>query len=78
MEKTFTVDSVLSVSMLIAPQVAPIGSNITFVARSENADFYEWNFNDGSSPLSGNEKLVQHVFKKTGIYTVSLIVSTKE
>lgn len=77
-EKTFTVDSVLSVSMLIAPQVAPIGSNITFVARSENADFYEWNFNDGSSPLSGNEKLVQHVFKKTGIYTVSLIVSTKE
>lgn len=43
-EKTFTVDSVLSVDMLITPQVTPIGNTVTFVARSENAEFYEWSF----------------------------------
>lgn len=77
-DKTFGVDSVLSVNMLITPQVAPIGTTVTFVARSENADFAEWNFGDGSSPQSGDQKLVQHVFQKTGIYNVSLTVSTKE
>jgi PKD repeat protein/type IV secretory pathway VirB2 component (pilin) len=76
-ERTFTVDSLLSVSMLVTPQVAPIGNNITFIARSENADFYEWNFGDGSAPESGSNKIIGHVFKKTGVYTVSLTVSTR-
>ena len=43
-DKTFSVDSTLAVDMIATPQVAPIGTNMTFIARSENAEFYEWNF----------------------------------
>ena len=43
-EKTFTVDSILSVGVNITPQVAPIGTNVTFIARSDSADFFTWDF----------------------------------
>lgn len=76
--KTFTIESILSVDMLATPQVAPIETPLTFVARSESADFYEWNFWDGTPTISGGSKVVQHSFQKTGNYTITLTVSSKQ
>ncbi len=76
-EKTFEVLSVLSVNMIAAPSVAPIGTKMNFIAQSENAGFFEWNMGDGSPPINGSRKVVQHTFNKTGIYRVTLTVRDK-
>lgn len=64
-EKAFEVVSNLAVNMLITPSVAPIGTPINFIVQSENAGFFEWNFGDGTTPVNGNKKVVQHTFEKT-------------
>jgi len=73
-EKSFEVSSILDVSMSVMPRVAPIGTNVTLIGRSENADFYEWNMGDGSPVISWDSKIVQHVYKKTGVYDATLTV----
>jgi PKD repeat protein len=73
-EKTFDVNSVLDVSLSVNPQVAPLWTPVTFIARSSHADFFEWNFWDNSPLISGDTRVNQHIFKKTGIYDVNLTV----
>lgn len=75
-DREFTVQSILSANLLITPRVAPLGTIVNLIAQSEHADFYEWNMGDGSPVLSGNKKIKQHIYKKTGIYDVSLTVSS--
>lgn len=77
-EKTFEVKSVLSVNMVITPSVAPIWTTINFIWQSENAGYYEWNMWDGSAPINGSRKVVQHVFAKTWIYKVTLTVKSRD
>lgn len=75
-DRQFEVKSILSANILISPRVAPLGTIVNFIAQSENADFYEWNMGDGSPVSSGNKKIQQHIYKKTGIYDVVLTVSS--
>ncbi len=75
-ERNFDVTSILSANMLITPRVAPLGTIVNFVAQSENGDFFEWNMGDGSPAKTGNKRIVQHMYQKTGIYEVTLTVSS--
>jgi PKD repeat protein len=73
-DKNFDVTSLLHVGVNVTPRVAPIGSTITFQARSPNAKFFEWNLWDGSPAINGTTSSVQYAYKKTGIYTITLTV----
>jgi PKD repeat protein len=75
-EREFEVTSTLAVNMLITPSVAPLGTIINFIGQSPNGEFFEWNMGDGTPTISGNKKVIQHIFQKTGVYDVTLIVST--
>jgi len=75
-ERQFDVRSILSVNMLITPRVAPLGTIVNFIAQSDNGDFFEWNMWDGSAIKSGNRKIMQHMYQKTGVYDVSVVAST--
>ena len=73
-EKTFDISSVLDISLSVSPQVAPLWTPLTFIGRSSHADFFEWNFWDSSPLISGDTRVTQHIFKKTGIYDVNVTV----
>jgi PKD repeat protein len=73
-EKTFEVTSILDVNMSVMPRVSPIWTTVTLIGRSENADFYEWNMGDGSPVINGDSKIIQHIYKKTGVYDATLTV----
>jgi PKD repeat protein len=73
-DKTFDVVSTLTVGMNISPRAAPIGSLISFQARSPQARFYEWNAGDGSPSVNGTSDYIQHIYKKTGVYSATLTV----
>ncbi len=75
-ERPFEVTSLLSANILISPRVAPLGTIVNFIAQSEHADFFEWNMGDGSPITTGNKKVVQHIYQKTGTYDVTLTVSS--
>lgn len=73
-EKNFTVDSTLSVNMNIVPRAAPLGTMVSFQAISPKAAFYEWNPGDGSPSINGQMDNIDHIYKKTGIYSATLTV----
>lgn len=73
-DKTFSVASTLSVNMNIVPRAAPIGTLVSFQAISPKAVFYEWNLGDGSPAVNGQMDSIEHIYKKTGIYTAILTV----
>jgi PKD repeat protein len=75
-EREFEVKSVLDVGMLITPRVAPLGSIVNLIGRSENAEFFGWNTGDSTPEINGAKKVIQHIFAKTGIYEVTLTAST--
>ncbi len=77
-ENKITVNSLLSVNLDIDPLVARIGDVINLSAKSPNAYFYEWSFSDGSSAILGSEKNIQHYFKQSGSYTVTLVVKSAD
>ena len=49
-----------------------LGVSVTFSARFDNADSYEWDFGDGST---GVGQVVTHFYNTTGIFTVVLRVT---
>lgn len=73
-DKTFDVSSTLSVNMNIVPRAAPIGSLVSFQAIAPKAAFFEWNPGDGSAPVNGQMDNIDHIYKKTGIYSATLTV----
>lgn len=77
-DKQFTVASTLSVNLNIVPRAAPIGTLVTFQAISPKAIFYEWNPGDGSPATNWQMNSIEHVYKKTGIYTASLTVKNRD
>lgn len=74
-EQKFDVTSTLAVNLLINPTVAKQWTPINFVGQSPNADFFEWNFSDGSAIVSGTTKTIQHVFNRSGVFDVTLTVN---
>lgn len=56
----------------MTPQVAKVGDPISFIAQSPNAQFFTWNLGDGSPQKSGNARVIQHSYKTTGNYHVTL------
>lgn len=70
--QTFTVNSILAGSLEVTPQVTQVGKTLVLNAKSENAEFFEWNLGDGSAVLSGNQRAITHAYKTAGTYTVSV------
>ncbi len=77
-DKSFDVTSTLTVDMNITPRAAPIGTTVSFQARSKEARFFEWNPGDGSPAINGTTDNISHVYKKTGVYTASLTVKNSD
>lgn len=73
-DKTFEVSSTLRVGMSIAPRAATLGTLINFQARAPEARFFEWNTGDGAPTINGTIDNITHIYKKTGIYSVTLTV----
>lgn len=73
-DKDIQVLSTLTVALNIVPRAAPINTSISMQARSPKAAFYEWNTWDGTPPSNGTSDHIDHVYQKTGIYTVTLNV----
>lgn len=72
--QNFQVTSTLAGTVIVTPQVTQVGKAVTFIANTQNADFYEWNFGDGSAVESGNSRSIQHTYKNTGTYGVTLTI----
>lgn len=77
-EKTFDVTSTLSVWLNIVPRAAPLGTRVSFQAKAPKAAFYEWNTGDGSPTVNGTSDGIDHIYQKTGIYSVTLQVKSAD
>ena len=77
-EKSLDVISTLSVNVNIVPRAAPIGTLVSFQAISPRAAFYEWNPGDGTPTINGQMSSIDHVYKKTGIYSATLNVKSAD
>lgn len=71
-EQKFSVNSILAGNLLVTPQVVKVNDPISFIAQSPNARFFTWNLGDGSPQKAGNARVIQHSYKTTGTYNVSL------
>lgn len=47
-------------------------------AIAPNAAFFEWNVGDGTVGINGTADHIEHIYKKTGIYTVTLIAKNSD
>jgi PKD repeat protein len=74
-DKQFEVTSTLTVNMISTPKVVKRGTPISLIGQSANAEYYEWNMGDGSPQINGTTKTIQHIYQKSGIYTVTLTVN---
>ncbi len=73
-EKSFDVTSTLAVNLNIVPRAAPIGTMVSLQAISPRSAFYEWNLGDGSPSINGQMDNIDHIYKKTWVYSVTLTV----
>lgn len=71
--KDITIDSLLSVKLIASPKIGRVGSSVSLIADSREAQTFEWQFGDGETDTSTTGR-VSHVYKKAGTYSVSLTV----
>ena len=71
-------NSTLAVNMNIVPRAAPIGTVVSFQGISPRAAFYEWNPGDGSPAVNGQMDSIDHIYKKTGVYSALLTVKNND
>lgn len=71
------ITSVLSVDVTAIPKVIQREQFVKFIADSQKASFYEWDFGDGEKD-SWKNATINHIFKKSGIFDVQLIVRDNE
>lgn len=71
--KDVNVDSLLSIKLITSPKIAQVGSSVSFIADSKEAQTFEWQFGDGEADTSSNGR-VNHTYKKAGTYSVSVTV----
>lgn len=72
-DKDININSLLSVSLIASPRIVQAGSSVTIIATSKEAQTYEWQFGDGETDTSTSGR-INHVYKKSGTYSVSLTV----
>jgi len=51
---------------------------VSFQAKAPKAAFYEWNTGDGSPTVNGTSDGIDHIYQKTGIYSVTLQVKSAD
>lgn len=73
-ERSFDVISTLAVSINIVPRAAPIWTMVSLQGISPRSAFYEWNLWDGSPSINGQMDNIDHIYRKTGVYSVTLTV----
>ncbi len=87
-EQTVNVDSILDVDFMNVDEGSAALLNedgeatIDFIGYSENAVAYEWDFGDGSEPVSGdmiaNQTTISHTYTEADNYNVRLSVFDRE
>jgi len=76
-EQKITINSILSVELFTFPKIIQRWYSMRINAISPNANIFEWNFWDGNSENSRNNKIT-HKFEKSGTYKVKLTVKDKD
>ncbi len=74
-ESQFDVTSILAVNMFVNPRVAIMGTPVSIIWQSWNAEFFEWDMWDGSPLISGTDRSVQHTYKQSWTYNITLNVN---
>ena len=72
--KDIEISSLLSVKLSATPKIASMGSPVNFVAESQEANVFEWNFGDGGSTEISSDGRISHTYKKSGTFDVTLVV----
>lgn len=76
-QQKVTIASILSVEFSSLPRVTQRGGTVRFSVTSKAARYFEWDFWDGTQKQSATSK-IDHVFEKSGIFTVRLTVRDAE
>lgn len=71
--KDITIDSLLSIRLIISPRIIQVGSPISLIADSKEAQTFEWQFGDGETDTSTTGRM-NHTYKKAGTYSVNVTV----
>lgn len=71
------IKSLLDVNFESVPTAIQRDGSINFIATSENAKFYEWDFWDGVKDY-GSTKNIKHTYDKSGSFLVTLTVTDEE
>jgi len=74
--RDITVSSLLSVKLRIPTKISYVGKSVNFLVDSPDANTYEWVFGDGETDV-GNQSKINHTYKKSGTFDVSLTVRGK-
>lgn len=74
--KDISIDSLLSVKLIISPKISTVGSPVTFIADAREAQAFEWQFGDGENDISTRGRIT-HIYKKSGIFDASLTIRGK-
>ena len=76
LKKTIRIKKLPTADFLHAPTIPESNKPVRFTNKSTNADFYTWNFGDGS--LRSSEVSPSHLFRKTGTFLVCLKATSNE
>jgi len=76
LKKTVRIKKLPTADFSFAPVIPVSNKPVTFTNKSVNADFYSWNFGDGS--LLSSETNPVHLFRHTGTFLVCLKASSNE
>ena len=76
LRKTVLIKKLPTADFLHAPIIPESNKPVQFTNKSTNADYYSWNFGDGSARSSIESP--SHLFRKTGTFLVCLKVSSNQ
>ncbi|XP_041085447.1 polycystin-1 isoform X3 [Polyodon spathula] len=73
--QVFVYSHLTSVGIIVDTEALVVGSTAAFEAHplpSPYGIMYTWSFGDGSSPVQGRERRVNHTFNQSGVYNISV------
>ncbi len=71
--RDITIDSLLSIKLITSPKIGQVGTPVSIIADSDEAQTFEWQFGDSETDTSTTGR-VSHTYKKAGTYSVNLTV----
>jgi PKD repeat protein len=71
--KEINIDSLLAIKFITSPKIVQVGSPISIIADSKEAQTFEWQFGDGQTDTSTTGRM-SHIYKKAGTYSVNITV----